>query len=71
MNRKVANSSQFRKGPQYKRSDSAAAVEADANPNITKMTDGKQHKLARTAEVEIQVQSDFLSAMNAIKHLHF
>ena len=38
-------------------------MDADANPNMTRTTDGKQHMLARKAEEEIHFHRVLLSSM--------
>lgn len=43
--------------PQYSVSDRAAAVETDARPNMTIITDGRQHNEATIADEEIHFQS--------------
>ena len=54
----------FRKSPPIQLIlDNAAAVDADASPNMTRTTDGKQHMLARKADEEIHFHRVLLSSM--------
>lgn len=46
-------------------------MDADASPNMTRTTDGKQHMLARKADEEIHFQRVLLSSMDRKSRITF